>query len=175
MEAAGGAAVPPAYRSAPRERSPLGAEGGKLGREVSGGKEADPARFTAGGERPCGLGAAGSGGSGLAAGSGGRGEERKGEEKRGEERALPLHTKGSRQGREPRGAEGRRRAGPVARTGRPGAAGAGSQRPWLPTSPSAPCDAGFGFALFLFVRCEGKWSARKEASRAGGGSSLGGG
>lgn len=33
---------------------------------------------------------------------------------------------------------------------------------------------GFGFALFVFVRCEAKWSSRKEASRASSSRSPGG-
>lgn len=77
------------------------AEGGKLGREVSGGREAAPARS------PRGRGAALRGGGGGKrrgwAGGGGPG---------GEGRALRLHTKGSGQGREPRGAEGRGAQGP---------------------------------------------------------------
>lgn len=104
MEAAGGAAVPPAYRSASREREPAGGGGRKVGERSERGEGGRPARFTAGGERPYGVGAAGSRGGGLVAG--GR-RARRGEARRGS--ASP--TKGSGQGREPRGAEGRRRAG----------------------------------------------------------------
>lgn len=140
--------------------SPRGAEGGKLGREVSGGKEAARPDSQQAGSGPTGWGRRGAEGVGWWRGAGGRREERRGE-------ALPLQQKEA--GRA--GSPGGQRGGDARGSGRP-AGGSGSR---LPTGPSAPCDAGFGFALFLFVRCEGKWSARKEASRAGGGSSSPGG
>lgn len=129
-----GGAAPPALPSPPLSAGGAGpAGGGKLGREVSGGRPSSvprpppPARFPSGGERPCGVGGAGKGVGWLREGGG--------EWPRG--RAFQLHTKGSGQGRgrgSPRGCEGLR----ARRARHPGGEGAGSpERALSPPPPGA--------------------------------------